>query len=439
MDKRRRRATPSCRSKDLYTSPKAGAQVRAGSNTFRWNPHCLPSMVDVYLYASRHQGIQLPLHAWLGVPASKGSLDVTIMPQWWNISENVPINVQFVPSGQQPWDSRLPISPTWTVRVNQKSESSGANAMSMDQSDHVTQLNSTQGLSSGALAGAVVGPILGVLVLILAVFFWHRRQKEMSSEKQAVETQRWQQYDPSEKPDMQYGGSYDDSGMYDTTADVTEPYADVLVSEPVEPYVISEEVYPVAEKTDTPPESMSLRSDTSSVKPDPPPKSRQSRAKSLSRRQDVHYHDWRSRENSIKGSFPESREQIEAQHRLPSRRLSMLEGSLSSSEPNSTRTRRRAPHKATESMRIPARYLEEDNRTEVSSEDTPQRTQAGALEERSQRVAAYLAQLPTADKPSIQETDAPVARSASYNGSRSASRISRAESAGDVFCDAGAF
>jgi hypothetical protein len=90
-------------------------------------------------------------------------------------------------------------------------------------------------------------------------------------------------------------------------------------------------------------------------------------------------------------------------------------------------------------MRIPARYLEEDNRTEVSSEDTPQRTQAGALEERSQRVAAYLAQLPTADKPSIQETDTPVARSASYNGSRSASRISRAESAGDVFCDAGAF
>lgn len=188
----RRADSTNCRTKDLYVAPSAGSKVAAGNMTLQWNPKCFSSgKVDVYLYAQQQQSAALPVHAWLSLPASQGSYDVQLLPQWWNATDSVPMNLQFVPSGSQAWETPYPLSSSFTVTNPSGSASQGQSI----GSQYVTDLDPSAGqISHGGLAAAIVVPAVVVLGLLAAAFLWLRKRAHKREEERRENSMRYSQY-----------------------------------------------------------------------------------------------------------------------------------------------------------------------------------------------------------------------------------------------------
>lgn len=120
---RKRADEVACASQALYTYPTASDVVDSSVNTIvKWDKTCLDSgtnKIDIYLYAPTSAKANLPIHAWVEVPADKGSYDIKLKPAWWNVTttltQQTPLSLNIVKSGNEPWDSSNPVGPTFQV------------------------------------------------------------------------------------------------------------------------------------------------------------------------------------------------------------------------------------------------------------------------------------------------------------------------------------
>ncbi|PWN42546.1 hypothetical protein IE81DRAFT_313388 [Ceraceosorus guamensis] len=111
------RDAANCAAGGLYLAPAADATVpSANKTTISWDNSCLDKSIDkidVYVYAPGSQSASLPIHAYVGIPANRGSYDIKLAPKWWNATSNVDLQLNIVKSGNEPWDSSNPSGPIW--------------------------------------------------------------------------------------------------------------------------------------------------------------------------------------------------------------------------------------------------------------------------------------------------------------------------------------
>lgn len=215
----RRAARASCRSEDIYVAPKAGSSINSGSTTLQWNTKCVTGgNVDIYLYAQQQQAAVRPIHAWLGLPAGQGSASVQLLPEWWNGTSTLPMNLQIVPSGGQAWETQYPMSKSFTVLSASGLSSNTENVTS----PHVTDYSGSGQIGTGPLAAAIVVPIIFVLAMVGATFVWlHKRKLKRHEEK--VRTLASSQYSGSGTPAISQTPSMPPMSVYNAYPYASEP------------------------------------------------------------------------------------------------------------------------------------------------------------------------------------------------------------------------
>ena len=215
----RRAARASCRSEDIYVAPKAASSINSGSTTLQWNTKCVTSgNVDIYLYAQQQQAAVRPIHAWLGLPAGQGSANVQLLPEWWNGTSKLPMNLQIVPSGGQAWETQYPMSKSFTVLSASGLPSGTENVTS----PHVTDYSGSGQIGTGPLAAAIVVPIVVVLALFGATFVWLHKRK-LKRHEQKVRTLASSQYSGSGTPAMSQAPSVPPMSVYNAYPYAPEP------------------------------------------------------------------------------------------------------------------------------------------------------------------------------------------------------------------------
>ncbi|CAO1637392.1 unnamed protein product [Parajaminaea phylloscopi] len=181
MPKVKRASEAECASQALYTSPAVNQVVDSANNTdIVWDSTCLESdtsKIDIYLYAPQSAKANLPIHAWTGVPASQGRLSVKLAPKWWNVttsvSSTIPLSLNIVKSGNEPWDSANPFGPTWQVRYTAPAPGVDPPADAVQGSSISSKLISAfiegGSLTAGGKAAAIICPIV-VVAVALGIF-----------------------------------------------------------------------------------------------------------------------------------------------------------------------------------------------------------------------------------------------------------------------------
>ncbi|PWN21329.1 hypothetical protein BCV69DRAFT_166963 [Microstroma glucosiphilum] len=176
-----RRATSACASQGLYVAPLASATVPSANKTIlQWDESCLSegtTKIDIYLYAPSSAKANLPIHAWTGIPASKGSYEVKLEPKWWNVttsqSSTTQLSLNIVNSGNQPWDSANPFGPTWSVTyVGSSNPPDDAVQGSSDSDSLISAFYEGGSLTAGGKAAAIVCPLI---VFLVAMGVWIRK------------------------------------------------------------------------------------------------------------------------------------------------------------------------------------------------------------------------------------------------------------------------
>ncbi|CAO1631483.1 unnamed protein product [Sympodiomycopsis kandeliae] len=180
----RRADQTQCASQALYTTPSAGQVINSANNTvIEWDKSCLETgtdKIDIYLYAPGSEKANLPIHAWVGVPANKGSYEVKLAPKWWNVtastSSTTSLSLNIVKAGNEPWDSANPFGPAWsasyTAPTNGADPPADAVAGSDKSSKIITAFYEAGSLTAGGKAAAIVCPLIVVLV---ALGVWIRK------------------------------------------------------------------------------------------------------------------------------------------------------------------------------------------------------------------------------------------------------------------------
>lgn len=205
---RRDGPAPPCRSKDLYVAPVAGAKVPVGGVTVRWQPSCLQGIsdsLDLYLYSQQPLPSALPMHAWTRIRAGAGAINIQIDPSWWNASDSATLNMQFVPTGSQPWQSELPLSAAWIATNEQRHGDSGYIPKASNAVSQITPGGSppSGSLSKGALAAAIVVPVVVVLLALGATIAWFLHRKNEKKARARRQSSRYSQYAcPTSQPSM---------------------------------------------------------------------------------------------------------------------------------------------------------------------------------------------------------------------------------------------
>ncbi|WFD44568.1 hypothetical protein MPSI1_003236 [Malassezia psittaci] len=235
----RRSTSVSCKASDLYIAPKGGSTISVGDVQLQWNSKCFSGEnLDIYLYAQQQQTAVRPIHAWLNLPSSQGQANVQFLAKWWNGTDQIPMNLQMVPSGGQAWATSYPMSNTFQVS-NPSGQPTGTESAS---SEHVTQYGTSSGqMSAGPLAAAIVVPIIAVLALIAGAFFWLFRRKQKQSRQRAQASSMYSNYACSSTQDMSQAPSIRPVSLYesfpyhpDTSQDIDQ-YDNQLQTQSMEP------------------------------------------------------------------------------------------------------------------------------------------------------------------------------------------------------------
>ncbi|PWN94750.1 hypothetical protein FA09DRAFT_302531 [Tilletiopsis washingtonensis] len=173
-------AVDKCASGGLYKAPLAGARITAiNSTTFEWDNSCLPGVdkIDIYMYAPYSESSNLPIHAFVGIPASRGSYDVSLEPRWWNSTENVNLSLNIVSSGNEPWDSKNPTGPIWSSQYIKPADGSTPKEAQLGgptslKSELISVFYAEGSLTKSGLTAAIVCPII---LLLCGLAVWIRK------------------------------------------------------------------------------------------------------------------------------------------------------------------------------------------------------------------------------------------------------------------------
>lgn len=163
-----------CTSGGLYTKPAAGEQVDSAKKySFQWDNNCLATgvdKIDIYLYSPSNGVNNLPIHAWIGVPATQQSYEVKLAPKWWNATSLVDLSLNIVPTGNQPWDTSNPFGPTWSALYHAPTDGSKPPSdavVGSDDSNGLVQAFYAGGhLTAGGKAAAIICPLIVLFVVI---------------------------------------------------------------------------------------------------------------------------------------------------------------------------------------------------------------------------------------------------------------------------------
>ncbi|PKI84733.1 hypothetical protein MVES1_000896 [Malassezia vespertilionis] len=207
----------------MYLFPQSGDNVNQPNVTLRWNPKCFSDKtLNLYLYAPDQPQAVLPIHGWLGISSSEGAANVNLNPQWWNKTANAKMNLQFVPSGSQPWETKYPVSRSWTASVPEQAPNGFG---SVGSSQYITNFGHTSGnLGSGELAAAIVVPVVVVLALVAAAFVWHKQRADKRAVAHA-ESVRKSLYAGASTPSMQQSMTQPASVIDTANSYYANPYA----------------------------------------------------------------------------------------------------------------------------------------------------------------------------------------------------------------------
>ncbi|CAO1624932.1 unnamed protein product [Jaminaea pallidilutea] len=177
----RRADEAQCASQALYSNPAAGQEVDSSvDTTIEWDQSCLETgvdKIDIYLYAPTSAKANLPIHAWTGVPATKGSYQVKLAPSWWNVTtdqtSHTPLSLNIVKAGNEPWDSANPFGPTFSALYTAPAAGSSPPEDAVQGSSTSTKLISAfyegGSLTAGGKAAAIICPII-VVAVALGIF-----------------------------------------------------------------------------------------------------------------------------------------------------------------------------------------------------------------------------------------------------------------------------
>lgn len=132
--------------------------------------------IDIYLYSPSNGSNNLPIHAWIGVPAGQQSYEVKLAPKWWNATGLVDLSLNIVPTGNQPWDTSNPFGPTWSALYHAPTDGSSPPSdavVGSDDSNSLVQAFYAGGhLTDGGKAAAIICPLI---VFFVAIGIWIRK------------------------------------------------------------------------------------------------------------------------------------------------------------------------------------------------------------------------------------------------------------------------
>ncbi|KAJ7194307.1 hypothetical protein GGX14DRAFT_476497 [Mycena pura] len=170
---------PSCASGAFYKSPiLSNSYDSSVPMNVVWDTtlNCLlpaPTLVDIYL--DRPGADNSKMHAWTGVPYSKGNYTLNLQPGWWNSTASINAQVMVVASGTPVFLSPIPAGPVITVTYTAPTNGSVPAAADTSSQGSTTVVTPTavagvsaHPLSAGKKAAAVLLPLLFVILLGLA-------------------------------------------------------------------------------------------------------------------------------------------------------------------------------------------------------------------------------------------------------------------------------
>ncbi|WAR62423.1 hypothetical protein PtB15_15B7 [Puccinia triticina] len=177
-----------------YHAPTPNQVIEAFSTaTLEWDPHCFDSQknIDIYLQSL---DVAQPIHVWKNVVASSAKLSTQFIPDWWNSTQSVSLQIVITPSDLPLWAGLGP-GPIFFAHFN-GSIPAGAPTSAHDGKqlggpsiEYITDLfhRSHHALSGGKLGAAIFLPLLAVAVAISTYIFISRRRSGQASK-------RWSEY-----------------------------------------------------------------------------------------------------------------------------------------------------------------------------------------------------------------------------------------------------
>lgn len=178
----------------VYHSPTANQVIDAFSTaTLEWDPHCFQAEknIDIYLQSL---DVAQPIHVWKNVVASSAKLNSQFIPDWWNSTQSVSLQIVITPSDLPLWAGLGP-GPIFFAHFN-GSIPAGAPTSPHDGKqlggpsiEYITDLfhRSHHALTGGKLGAAIFMPLLAVALAISAYIFISRRRSGQASK-------RWSEY-----------------------------------------------------------------------------------------------------------------------------------------------------------------------------------------------------------------------------------------------------
>jgi len=178
----------------VYHSPAANQVIEAFSTaTLEWDPHCFQAEknIDIYLQSL---DVAQPIHVWKNVVASSGKLESQFIPDWWNSTQTVSLQLVITPVDLPLWAGLGP-GPIFeahfngTIPADAPTSHHDGKQLGGPSIEYVTDLfhRSHHALSGGKLGAAIFMPLLAVAVAISAYIFISRRRNGQASK-------RWSEY-----------------------------------------------------------------------------------------------------------------------------------------------------------------------------------------------------------------------------------------------------
>lgn len=180
----------------IYRSPTANQVVEAYTiPTIEWDPHCLQSEQNIDVYLQSIDAAQ-PIHVWKNVVASSAKISSQFIPDWWNSTQSVSLQLVITPYDVPLWAGLGP-GPIFFAHFNgtvpagapTPSNAHDGKQWGGPSIEYLTDLyhRSHHALSSGKLGAAIFLPLFAVAVAITAYIIISRRRNGQASK-------RWSEY-----------------------------------------------------------------------------------------------------------------------------------------------------------------------------------------------------------------------------------------------------
>ncbi|MBW0462588.1 hypothetical protein O181_002303 [Austropuccinia psidii MF-1] len=181
----------------IYLFPNFNDLIQAFSLIeLKWDPNCLKSIdiIDIYLHSLDSSQ---PIHIWKTIQTSNANLTTQFLPDWWNNSQSVSLQLIITPSDQPVWAGLGPgpifkaqfNGTTPTNLISNPSKSSKITHLGSLTIEFINDLyhHKSNSLSGPKLVMTIFMPIFSLIIAISIYVFISRRRSGQASK-------RWSQF-----------------------------------------------------------------------------------------------------------------------------------------------------------------------------------------------------------------------------------------------------